>query len=95
MRTSGETVASLAPFYVEQDRVSAMSAAMLTLSERMNSAMQSGELGKVYIQGANGHIVMMTIAEDTVLTVLADPEVPVGLVFLEMELAVEKLRPLV
>ena len=39
--------------------------------------------------------VLMTISDDSVLSVLADPEVPVGLVFLEMELAVEKLQPLV
>lgn len=95
IRLSGLTVAAVMPYYVEQDRVSAMSAVMLLLGERMNVAMRSGELGKVYIQGANGHIVLMLIGNDTVLSVMADQEVPLGLVFLEMELAVEKLKPLV
>lgn len=95
IRLSGLTVAAMMPYYVEQDRVSAMSAVMLLLGERMNVAMRSGELGKVYIQGANGHIVLMLIGNDTVLSVMADQEVPLGLVFLEMELAVEKLKPLV
>ena len=68
---------------------------MLVVSERMNTAMRSGDLGKVYIQGADGHIVLMSIAGDAVLSLMADQEVPLGLIFLEMELAVEKLRLLV
>lgn len=95
IRLNGLTVAAVMPYYVEQDRVSAMSAVMLLLGERMNAAMRSGELGKVYIQGANGHIILMSIANDTVLSLMADQDVPLGLVFLEMELAVEKLIPLV
>lgn len=95
IRLSGLTVAAEVPYYVEQDRVSAMSAVMLVVSERMNAAMRSGELGKVYIQGANGHIVLMSIAGDAVLSLMADLEVPLGLIFLEMQLAVEKLQPLV
>lgn len=95
IRLSGITVAAEMPYYVEQDRVSAMSAVMLLLGERMNLAMRSGELGKVYIQGANGHIVLISVTGDAVLSVMADQEAPLGLVFLEMEHAIRKLKPLV
>jgi predicted regulator of Ras-like GTPase activity (Roadblock/LC7/MglB family) len=95
VRLSGITVASVMPYYVEQERVSAMSAVMLLLGERINEAMRSGELGKVYIQGTQGHIVLMSIGGDAVLTLMASEEVPLGLVFLEMQLAIDKLKPLV
>lgn len=92
---SGLTIAAMMPSYVEQDRVSAMSAVMMLLGERLTAAMRNGELSKVYIQGENGHIVLRSIGGDAVLTVTAGEEVPLGLVFLEMELATEQLRPLV
>jgi predicted regulator of Ras-like GTPase activity (Roadblock/LC7/MglB family) len=37
----------------------------------------------------------MSIGREAVLSLTAEPEVPLGLVFLEMELAVEKLQPLI
>ncbi len=95
VRLSGLTIAAVMPHYIEQDRVSAMSAVMLLLGERITAAMRSGELGKVYVQGETGHIVLMAISDDAVLSVTADQDVPLGLVFLEMEWAVEKLQPLV
>jgi hypothetical protein len=95
VRLSGLTIAAIVPRYVEQDRISAMTATMLMLGERLTAAMRSGELGKVYLQGTTGHIVLMAIGGDAALSVTADQDVPLGLVFLEMELAVEKLKPLI
>ena len=95
IRLSGLTIAAMMPAYIEQERVSAMSAVMMLLGERLTTAMLNGELSKVYIQGENGHIVLRSIGGDAVLTVTASEEVPLGLVFLEMELAVEKLNALV
>lgn len=95
LRLSGITVASVMPYYVEQERVSAMSAVMLLLGERLTAAMRSGELGKIYIQGKTGHIVLLAIGGDAVLSVMASEEAPLGLLFLEMQLAIEKLKPLV
>jgi predicted regulator of Ras-like GTPase activity (Roadblock/LC7/MglB family) len=95
IRLSGLTIAAMMPSYIEQDRVSAMSAVIMLLGDRLTTAMRNGELSKIYIQGENGHIVLRSIGGDAVLTVTASEEVPLGLVFLEMELAVEKLTALV
>lgn len=94
-RLSGINIVSVMPYYVEEERVSAMSAVMLLLGERMTGAMRKGQLNQVYVRGDTGHIVMKSIGEDAVLTVTASDEVPLGLLFLEMELAAEKLRRLV
>ena len=50
----GLTIASALPQGVEEDRVSAMSAAMLSLGERIASELGRGSLEQVYIKGDKG-----------------------------------------
>ena len=92
---SGLIVVSVMPYYVEEERVSAMSAVMLLLGERLTGAMKNGQLNKVYVRGETGHIVITAVGEDAVLSITASDEVPLGLLFIEMELAAERLRGLV
>jgi hypothetical protein len=79
----------------EEDRVSAMSAAMLSLGERIATELGRGGLEQVYIKGDNGFIVLIAIGEDAVLTALARQDGKLGLVFLEMRRAAEDLKKLV
>jgi uncharacterized protein len=79
----------------EEDRVSAMSAAMLSLGERIASELGRGGLEQVYIKGNNGFIVLIAVGDEAVLTALARQEGKLGLVFLEMRRAAEDLTRLV
>ncbi|HEY71730.1 MAG: hypothetical protein DRJ03_20400 [Chloroflexi bacterium] len=90
----GLIIASLLPTTVEEDRVSAMSAAMLSLGERIASELGRGVLNQVYVKGNSGYIVLMSVGEDAVLTVLARKEAKLGLIFLEMRRAVKGLAGL-
>ena len=80
---------------VEEDRVSAMSAAMLSLGERISSELGRGGLEQVYIKGNAGSIVLTSVGEEAVLTALARQEAKLGLIFLEMRRAAEDLVKLV
>ncbi len=80
---------------VEEDRVSAMSAAMLSLGERIAGELKRGALEQVYIKGNAGAIVLTSIGQEAVLTALARPEAKLGLIFLEMRRAAEDLVKLV
>ena len=91
----GLIMASALPAEVEEDRVSAMSAAMLSLGERIASELRRGGLEQVYIKGDNGFIILTAVGEEAVLTVLARQEAKLGLIFLEMRRAAEDLRKLV
>jgi len=91
----GLIMASALPAEVEEDRVSAMSAAMLSLGERIASELRRGGLEQVYIKGDNGFIVLTAVGEEAVLTALARQEAKLGLIFLEMRRAAEDLRKLV
>jgi hypothetical protein len=91
----GLIIASSLPAGVEEDRVSAMSAAMLSLGERIAGELGRGVLDQVYIKGESGYIVLRAIGDEAALTVLAYPDAKLGLVFLEMRRAVEDLEKLV
>lgn len=79
----------------EEDRISAMSAAMLSLGERIAQELGRGGLEQVYIKGDKGFIVLISVGNEAVLTALARQEGKLGLVFLEMRRAAEDLFKLV
>jgi predicted regulator of Ras-like GTPase activity (Roadblock/LC7/MglB family) len=91
----GLIMASSLPADVEEDRVSAMSAAMLSLGERIASELGRGTLDQVYIRGDNGYVVLMSVGEEAVLTALARSEAKLGLIFLDMKRAAEDLTKFV
>ena len=87
----GLTIASSLPAGVEEDRVSAMSAAMLSLGERIAGELGRGMLDEVYVKGERGYVVLRAVGEEAVLTVLARQETKLGLLFLDMRRASEDL----
>ncbi len=91
----GLIMASSLPENVEDDRVSAMSAAMLSLGERISSELGRGELDQVYVRGEKGFVILMSIGEEAVLTALVREKAKLGLVFLDMKRAASDLGKLV
>lgn len=91
----GLIMASALPPDVEEDRVSAMSAAMLSLGERIAGELGRGTLDQVYIRGHNGYVILMSVGEEAVLTALAREDAKLGLVFLDMRRAAADLARLV
>jgi len=90
----GLSIASSLPGGIEEDRVSAMSAAMLSLGERIAHEMGRGGLTQVYVKGEQGYVILSAIGEEAVLTVLAREDAKLGLVFFDMKRATEDLRAL-
>jgi predicted regulator of Ras-like GTPase activity (Roadblock/LC7/MglB family) len=87
----GLTMASSLPGGVEEDRVAAMSAAMLSLGERIAGELGRGVLDEVYVKGERGYVVLRAVGEEAVLTVLARQQTKLGLLFLDMRRASEDL----
>lgn len=72
-----------------------MSAAMLSLGERISSELGRGTLEQVFIKGEKGYVILTSVGEEAVLTVLARPEAKLGLIFLDVSRTVEDLARLV
>jgi predicted regulator of Ras-like GTPase activity (Roadblock/LC7/MglB family) len=91
----GLIMASALPPDVEEDRVSAMSAAMLSLGERIAVELGRGTLDQVYIRGDSGYVLLSDVGEEAVLTVLARKDAKLGMLFLDMKRAAADLSKLV
>lgn len=77
-----------------EDRVAAMSAAMLSLGERIARELGRGNMEQVYIKGSNGFALLTAANEHTVLTIMASNEARLGLLLLELRKVVADLQPL-
>lgn len=80
----GFTMASALPRDMQEDRVGAMSAAILGLGERAAAELGRGELSQVYIEGDDGIVVLISVGARAVLTALASPDARLGLVLFDM-----------
>lgn len=91
----GLSMASLLSPGIEEDRVSAMSAAMLSLGERIASELTRGLLEQVNVKGTNGYVILTNVGEEAVLTVIARKDARLGLILLDVNRAVDALEQIV
>jgi predicted regulator of Ras-like GTPase activity (Roadblock/LC7/MglB family) len=87
----GFTMASALPEGMHEDRVGAMSAAILGLGERAAAELGRGALSQVFIEGAGGYVVLIAAGSRAVLTALADSEAKLGLVLYDMRDTAEEI----
>jgi len=92
--TDGLMIASVLPANLDEDRVGAMSAAMLSLGDRTAQELARGELEQVLIKGNKGYVLMTYAGDEAVLTVLAKPNAKLGLIFLDVKRAAENITEL-
>ncbi len=93
--TDGLMMAAVLPQGLDEDRVGAMSAAMLSLGDRTAQELVRGELEQVLIKGNRGYVLMTHAGKEAVLTVLAKPQAKLGLIFLDVKRAAESIAELI
>ncbi len=93
--TDGLMMASKLPAGMDEDRVGAMSAAMLSLGTRTADELARGELEQVLVKGENGYVLLTYAGQDCVLTVLAKPKSKLGLIFLDVKRAALSITELI
>jgi len=91
----GLMIASALPGDAEDDRVAAMSAALLGMSERIARELGRGQFELVMIRGADGFTVLMRCGPDAVLSVLAAPTAKLGLIFLDTTRGAKEIARLI
>lgn len=92
--TDGLMMASVLPAVMDEDRVGAMSAAMLSLGDRTAQELARGTLEQVLIKGDNGYVLMTYAGDEAVLTVMAKSNAKLGLIFLDVKRAAESVSEL-
>jgi len=83
----GLAMASALPASMDEDRVAAMSAALLSLGERAAQGLGRGELSQVYIEGETGTVFLISADNEAVLVAVAQQGAKVGLMLFELKRA--------
>lgn len=87
----GFTMASALPAGMQEDRVGAMSAAILGLGERAAVELGKGQLSQVIIEGEDGYVALIAAGDRAVLTCLSDADAKLGLVLYDMREAADTI----
>ena len=91
----GLVIASSLPSYVEEDRISAMSAALYGIGNRAAEELQRGDVEQLYIRGLNGYMLITQAGPDAVLTVMANAKAKLGIIFLDVRRAAQEVAKVV
>jgi predicted regulator of Ras-like GTPase activity (Roadblock/LC7/MglB family) len=83
----GLPMASALPAGMDEDRVAAMSAALLSLGERAAQGLGRGDLSQVYVEGANGTVFLVSADDEAVLVAVGRVGAKVGLMLFEVKQA--------
>lgn len=83
----GLPMASALPAAMDEDRVAAMSAALLSLGERAAAGLGRGELSQVYIEGETGTVFLVSADNLAVLVAVARQGAKAGLMLYEVRRA--------
>ncbi len=95
LSTDGLIMAAMLPGGLDEDRVGAMSAAMLSLGDRISSELLRGTLEQVLIKGDMGYVLMTHAGNEAVVTVLAKSESRLGLIFLVIKRAAQNIAKII
>jgi uncharacterized protein len=88
----GLPLAASLPGAMDEERVSAMSAAMLSLGERIGSELARGSIDRIFVEGDKGYGILTSCGEDAVFLVLANQAAKQGLLMLEIKRALTDLK---
>ena len=90
--TDGLVIASRLPDRVEEDRVGAMGAAILSISTRSGKELDRGQMRRVLIEGTDGYLLIRSIGEFAILVALVDKKVRLGMLFYECKRCIAQLN---
>lgn len=88
----GLIIASALPQGIQEERVAAMSAAMLSMGTRTSMELHKGKLEQLMVRGDNGYAIIMNAGDHAVLLVLTNKEAKLGLIFFELNRAVDEVK---
>ena len=71
INVDGLIIASALPQEVKEDREATISAAILSIGERISSELGRSTLEQVFIKGEYSYVILIAGGQDAVLTVLA------------------------
>ena len=87
----GLIIASALPQDLDETRVGGMSATLLSLGTRSSAVLKRGKVAEVIVRGEQGYTVLINAGRGTLLLTVTNENAKLGLVFFDMQEAIEKL----
>ena len=88
----GLPLATTLPDRMDEERVAAMSASMLSLGERIGKELARGDVGRLFVEGEDGYGILTSCTEEALFLVLASHQAKQGVLMLEIKRILEDLR---
>lgn len=77
---------------VDEDRIAASTAAVLSISQRMSKDSLNGELEQITFQTKNGNVIIKSISENAFITVITDKNIDTTYVSERIDTAISFLK---
>ena len=90
----GLSIASVIPSSLDEERTSAMSAAMLSLGDRIARELNRGVIERILVSGEKGYSILVGCGEDILLLTLANSDAKEGILFLSIKRLVQEIQSL-
>lgn len=91
----GLPIVSALPADVDEAKLAAITAAMLTLGEKASQELGKGNLEQVNVKGQDGWVLVVQAGMNACLTVSTTSNAKLGLVFLDMKRAADKVAKMI
>ena len=88
----GLILESMLPNGVGEERISAMSAALLAIAEKAAQESRRGRVRELYISGDEGYVVLLNVGVKAILTVIASDKARLGYILLDSRKAAEEIE---
>jgi len=88
----GLILESMLPDGVGEERISAMSAALLAIAEKAAQESRRGRVRELYISGNEGYVVLLNVGVKAILTVIASEKARLGYILLDSRKAAEEIE---
>ncbi|MHA1595845.1 MAG: roadblock/LC7 domain-containing protein [Candidatus Baldrarchaeia archaeon] len=92
VRTDGLILATALPEDIDGDIVAAMSASVFGVGARVLEELGGGTLENAIIRGSNRIIMLVSVTPEVSLVAIAQKDANLGLMFVEMKRAADKIR---
>jgi predicted regulator of Ras-like GTPase activity (Roadblock/LC7/MglB family) len=79
---------------MDEERTAAMSAAMLSLGERIGQELNRGVIERIFVEGEKGYSILVGCGTEAVLLILAGKAAKQGLLLLETKRLVAEMKSL-
>ncbi len=88
----GLIIASSLSQNIEEARVAAMCAAMISMGDRAAMELGRGKLQQLFLKGDSGYIITVHAGAHAVLVTIVGEQAKLGLIFLDLSRAAEKVK---